>query len=106
MISIYIKRESCFVGHVPADCSAVFGPIWLKLWWMPPGGARIGHQGALLECKRCFFSAVWGPIWLILWWMVVVGHSYLATRWRPDLPLGGATSKQRELWEDDACLGM
>ena len=23
---------------------------------MPPGGAQIGHQGAPLECKRCFFS--------------------------------------------------
>ena len=36
----------------------------------------------------------------------MVGHSYLATRWRPDLPPGGATSEQRERWADDACLGM
>ena len=34
-ISIYIKRESWLGGHgVPADCSAVCGPIWVKLWWM------------------------------------------------------------------------
>ena len=73
---------------------------------MPPGGAKIGHQGALLEGKMCFFSAVCGPIWLIIWWMVGVDSGYLATRWRPDLPLGGATSEQRERWADDACLGM
>ena len=30
---IYKGRE-LLVGHVPADCSAVCGPIWLKLWWM------------------------------------------------------------------------
>ena len=37
---------------------------------LPPGGAQICHQVALLECKRCFFSAVCRPIWLILGWVV------------------------------------
>ena len=96
----------------------------------PPSGTLIGHQGALLECKRCFFSAVCGPIWLKLWWMVGVGHCYHATRWRPDHQADGAPggqrvlfqecwfyaseasnvfqerwmSEQREWWADDACL--
>ena len=57
---------------------------------LPLGGAQISHQGALLEGKDCCISAVGGLFWLILWWMVGVGHGYHATRWRPDLPQGGA----------------
>ena len=57
---------------------------------LPPGGAQIGHQGALLEGKRCFFSAVCGPIWLILGWRVGVGHGYLATRFKLSRTLGTA----------------
>ena len=33
---------------------------------LPPGGTQIGHQRALLDCKRYFLSAVCGPIWLTL----------------------------------------
>ena len=40
------------------------GGSWVPL---PPGGALIGHQGALLDGKECYISAVCGPIWLILW---------------------------------------
>ena len=57
---------------------------------LPPGGTQISHQGALLDAKECYISAVCGLFWLILWWMVGVGHGCLATRWRPDLPQGGA----------------
>ena len=63
--------------------------------WLP-GGAQICHQVALLEGEEggegdpVDFSAVCGPIWLILWWIVEIGQGYLATRWRPDLPPGGA----------------
>ena len=51
-------------------------------------------------------SVVCGQIKLILGWMVGVGHSYFATRWRPDLSPRGDTSEQRERWADDTCLGM
>ena len=44
-------------------------------------------------------SVVCGPIWLILWYMVKVGHVYLATRWRPNRPPGGATRVQPEMTE-------
>ena len=60
-ISLYIYKEGEFVGHVAADCSGFLGLIWPKLGWsgrsqipLPSGGALFGHQGALLECKRCF----------------------------------------------------
>ena len=36
------------------------------------------------------FSAYCGPIGLKLGWVVGVHHNYLATRWRPDWPPGGA----------------
>ena len=44
---------------------------------------RVILNGRLLSCLRANLvdTVVDG----------VVGHSYLATRWRPDLPLGGAT---------------
>ena len=58
---------------------------WVPL---PPGGALITQQGALLECKRCFFSAVCGQIWLILWWRVGVGYSYLALNERAMRAMG------------------
>ena len=33
--NLYIYKEGEFLGHgVPADYSAVCGPIWLKLGWM------------------------------------------------------------------------
>ena len=33
--NLYIYKEGESVGHgVPINCSAVCGPIWLKLWWM------------------------------------------------------------------------
>ena len=54
---------------------------------LPSGGAQICHQGALLNCKRCFSSAICGPIWLILGWVVRVGHSYLDTVLLVDLLL-------------------
>ena len=105
--SLYIKRELS-LSRVPANCSAVCGLIWLKLLWMvgrswvplPPGGALIGHQVALLEGKEwyIYISAVCGPIWLILRCIVGVGHGCLATRWRPNQPPGGAPSGQRMLY--------
>ena len=55
---------------------------------LPPGGAHIGHQGALLEGEKCYFSAVCGPIGFKLWWVVGTGHIYLSTRWRPYRPPG------------------
>ena len=42
----------------------------------------VGHVPA--DC-----SVACGPIGLKLWRMVRVGHGFLATRWRPDLPPGG-----------------
>ena len=52
---------------------------------LPPGSALIGHQGALLEGKKCYFSAACGPIGLKLgrfaegrglqrlWWHLAAG---------------------------------
>ena len=51
---------------------------------LPPGGALIAHQVALLEGKKGQISAVCGLIGLKLWWMVMVGHGYIAS-----LPPGG-----------------
>ena len=31
---LYIYKEGESVCQVPASCSGVCGPIWLKLWWM------------------------------------------------------------------------
>ena len=65
---------------------------------LPPGSALIGHQGALLEGKKCYFSAICGPIGLKLWGVVGTGHSNLATRWRPYQPPGGATGGSKVLF--------
>ena len=79
--------------HLPAVSMGRFG--WNFGGWMgrsrvplPPGCALITLQGALLECKRCFFSAVCGPIRLILRWRVGVGHSYLALNERATQAMG------------------
>ena len=61
---------------------------------LPPGGALITHQVALPRGQRGLYLSC-GQIWLKLWWMVRVGHGYLATRWRPDQPPGGAYGGQR-----------
>ena len=68
------KRVCLLFGHVSRPIAQLsvgrfgwnFGG-WSGRSWvpLPPGGDLIGHQGALLECKRCIFSALCGPIWLI-----------------------------------------
>ena len=65
---------------------------------LPSGGAQICHQGALLNCKKVLFLCYLWAIWLILGWVVRVGHSYLATKWWPNRPPGGAPrlSEQQE----------
>ena len=89
--------------------------------WVPRAGG-LGARPTLLpaakptglvEADSSFFifffsrssknSLVCGPIWLILWWMVEVGHGYLATRWRPNRPPGGATCG---LWGHQKALKM
>ena len=74
----------------------------------PPGCDQISQQEALIERKSYFFSAICELIWLILRWMVWVGHSYFATRWSPNWPLGGTHSVKGTfpncLWACGWCL--
>ena len=91
-ISMY-TMQSRIVAH---DCSAVCGLFgqnfggWSGTSWipLPPGGALIAQQGALLECKGCFSSDICGQIWLILRWRVGVVHSYLALNERATRAMG------------------
>ena len=51
----------------------------------------------------CYFLAVCWPIGLKLWWVVGAHHRYLATRWRPYRPPGGASGGQKVLFGLKLC---